>query len=304
MENDARLLWQPSEATQKNSNLRHYMDWLAKNGLQFFSYRDLQTWSAEQPALFWESIWHYFKVIHGSPYQSVLSGTQMPDIQWFSGATLNYAAHIFRQKTDERPAIISQKEGGELVETSWASLESQTAAVADFLRKKGVKKGDRVVGFLPNAPEAMVACLAAMSIGAVWSCCSPDFGAASVADRFQQIEPKVLFAVDGFKAYVSTILKVFRDPLRTGRRGHPRLVGWDDLHIVQVVKQRAGKRLTAITRRLAYGSLTRAEAIVQATQVELGRINTSVGGTGLGGSPKPATSVCPVTLAGNSTKDT
>jgi len=85
----------------------------------------------------------------------------------------------------------------------------------------------------------------------------------------------LLFAVDGFKAYVSTILKVFRDPLRTGRRGHPRLVVWDDLHIVQVVKQRAGKRLTAITRRLAYGSLTRAEAIVQATQVELGRINTA-----------------------------
>ncbi len=175
------------------------MNWLATNGLHFYTYRDLQEWSAQQPAMFWESIWHYFKVVHHSPFESVLKGRQMPDYQWFSGATLNYAEHIFRQKTDDRPAMISQKEGGEIVETSWAELESQTAAVADFLKKKGIKKGDRVVGFLPNSPEAMIACLAAMSIGAVWSCCSPDFGAASVADRFQQIEPKVLFAIDGYK---------------------------------------------------------------------------------------------------------
>lgn len=199
MENNVRLLWQPSEAAQKSSNIRHYMDWLAANGLQFFTYRDLQEWSAAQPAMFWESIWHYFKIIHHAHYSSVLKGTQMPDFQWFSDSTLNYAEHIFRQKTDARPAIIFQKEGGELIEISWATLESQTAAVAHFLQKKGVKKGDRVVGFLPNAPEAMIACLAAISIGAVWSCCSPDFGAASVADRFQQIEPKVLFAVDGYR---------------------------------------------------------------------------------------------------------
>jgi acetoacetyl-CoA synthetase len=194
-----KLLWQPTQTTQENANIRQYMTYLAKNGLQFWSYNDLWKWSVEQPEMFWESIWHYFKIISHAPYSTVLSGTQMPDYQWFSGSTLNYAEHIFRQKTDLRPALIFQKEGSEIEEMSWQELENQTAAVVYFLKKNGVKSGDRVVGFLPNSPHAMIACLAAISMGAVWSCCSPDFGAASVVDRFSQIEPTVFFAVDGYQ---------------------------------------------------------------------------------------------------------
>lgn len=147
---------------------------------------------------FWESLWAYFKIIHHTPYTQVLSGTQMPDYKWFEGATLNYAEHVFRQKTASRPAIIFQSERHARTEMSWAELESQTAAFAQFFRDCGLQPGDRVAAFLPNTPHAVVAALATMSVGAVWSSCSPDFGAASVADRFAQIQPRIFIAVDGY----------------------------------------------------------------------------------------------------------
>ncbi|MCB0558162.1 MAG: acetoacetate--CoA ligase [Lewinellaceae bacterium] len=194
------ILWQPTEAFIYNSRLKHYLDWLKeKKGLQFAGYPQAWAWSVEQPADFWESIWQYFNVVSHSPYHAVLSEDPMPDTRWFEGSTLNYAEHIFRSKNEEHPAIVFQSERHERMEVSWEELEGAVARLAAYLRSIGVKKGDRVVAFLPNIPEASVAFLATCSIGAIWSSCSPDFGVHSVIDRFQQIEPKVFFAVDGYQ---------------------------------------------------------------------------------------------------------
>lgn len=194
-----RLLWRPPAELLTESHLAHYMNWLAQEkGLHFSHYRDLWKWSTDDLPAFWQSLWEYFRIIGHSPCQSVLTGSEMPDYKWFEGATLNYAEHIFRQKTDTRPAILFQNERQHLTSVSWAELERQTAAIANFLRRSGVRQGDRVAAYLPNSPHAIAAVLAAMSLGAVWSGCSPDFGASSVADRFVQIQPKILIAVDGY----------------------------------------------------------------------------------------------------------
>ncbi|MCE7925965.1 MAG: acetoacetate--CoA ligase [Haliscomenobacteraceae bacterium CHB4] len=194
-----RLLWRPPAELLTESHLAHYMNWLAQEkGLHFSHYRDLWKWSTDDLPAFWQSLWEYFRIIGHSPCQSVLTGSEMPDYKWFEGATLNYAEHIFRQKTDARPAILFQNERQSLTPVSWAELERQTAAIANFLRRSGVRQGDRVAAYLPNSPHAIAAVLAAMSLGAVWSGCSPDFGASSVADRFVQIQPKILIAVDGY----------------------------------------------------------------------------------------------------------
>jgi acetoacetyl-CoA synthetase len=194
------MLWKPSEKFIENSNLRRYLDWLGKtHRLEFKSYHEAWQWSVENVAEFWETIWIYFDVISHSPYKKVLSSEKMPAAKWFEGSTLNYAEHVFRKKTeDQAPAIIFSSERHDLVEISWEELYSQVASMAAYLRESGVGKGDRVVAYLPNIPEATIAFLATISLGAIWSSCSPDFGVNSVVDRFSQIEPKVLFAVDGY----------------------------------------------------------------------------------------------------------
>jgi acetoacetyl-CoA synthetase len=193
------ILWQPDETTRRQAHLSRYMQWLGEEKKQSFpDYAALWQWSVELPGAFWESVWQYFSVISHSPYQTALSGLDMPGARWFEGATLNYAEHIFRMENDRQPAILFQNERTPLTGISWAALKRQTAAVAHFLREAGVQPGDRVAAYLPNSTHAMVAVLATMSIGAVWSSCSPDFGANSVADRFVQIAPKVLLTVDGY----------------------------------------------------------------------------------------------------------
>ena len=199
MSTTPKVRWQPTPGIIHNSHLRHYMDWLKQEkGLHFDDYQTLWQWSATHIADFWESQWQYFEVIGHAPYHQVLKGVEMPHFQWFEGATLNYAEHIFRQKNDAHPAILFQNERQPLSEMSWAELERQTAALARYYMQCGIQPGDRIAAFLPNSPHAIVAVLAAMSVGAVWSSCSPDFGAASVADRFVQIQPKILLAVDGY----------------------------------------------------------------------------------------------------------
>lgn len=195
----ARKLWTPSEEFKKNANLTKYSQWLQQNNnLKFSDYESLWTWSAEKPAEFWKSIADYFKVnFHSSPHQ-IMSDDPMPHTKWFEGATLNYAEHIFRQKTDERPAILFASEKQPVTAVSWKELEQKTASLQAFLKESGVKPGDRVVAYIPNIPEATVALLATISVGAVWSSCSPDFGSESVLDRFKQIEPKIFITVDGY----------------------------------------------------------------------------------------------------------
>jgi acetoacetyl-CoA synthetase len=196
----AKILWQPDQRTLQHANLTRFLTWLNERdttGVKLSNYDDLWQWSVAEPAVFWAAIWTFFDVKSYSPYHAVLEG-KMPFSRWFEGATLNYAEHIFRQKNNERPAILYAAEHCDLKAMDWATLEQQTAALAAFLRAQGVKVGDRVVGYLPNIPEATVAFLATASIGAIWSSASPDFGTASVLERFGQIEPKVLIAVNGY----------------------------------------------------------------------------------------------------------
>lgn len=193
------VLWRPSPALLQSCNLKRFTEWLAaEKNLHFDNYQALWTWSTNELATFWEHVWQYFGVKSHSPYQTVLKGDHMPGFTWFDGATLNYAEHIFLQKNETRPAILFKNERQETTRISWNELERQTAAIAHFFRRNGIRSGDRVAAYLPNSPHAVVAALAAMSVGAVWSSCSPDFGAASVADRFAQIEPRILIAVDGY----------------------------------------------------------------------------------------------------------
>jgi acetoacetyl-CoA synthetase len=196
---EGTLLWQPSEQLKQNSVLHTYMGWLAqRNGPRCASYAQLWDWSVAQAEAFWASIWEFFKVQSSQPYTQVLSGHAMPGAQWFTGARLNYAEHIFRNRSAERPAILFQSEIEPLTAISWDDLERQVASVAAALRALGVCAGDRVVGYVPNIPQAVVAFLGCACLGAIWSSCSPDMGSGSVIDRFKQIEPKVLFAVDGY----------------------------------------------------------------------------------------------------------
>jgi acetoacetyl-CoA synthetase len=194
------LLWEPSQESIERATMTRYMRWLAaERGHSFDDYRSLWEWSVTELEGFWASIWDFFEVQASEPYSEVLPERVMPGARWFPGAELNYAEHAFRGKRDEDVAIVHASELRELGEISWGELRQQVAQVAGGLRQLGVGPGDRVVAYLPNIPETVVAFLATASIGAVWSSCSPDFGPASVVDRFAQIEPQVLFAADGYR---------------------------------------------------------------------------------------------------------
>ena len=186
--------------------IRLYQDWLlAQRGLSFDSYDALWRWSTTDLNAFWQSIWDYFELRSPSPCSVVCDGAPMPDTRWFVGAKINYAAEVLRHVQSAQaagvPAILSHNEKSlgksPARETSWAELRRQVASLALHLQTQGVQPGDRVAAYLPNAPEAMVAFLATVSIGAVWSICAPDMGTNAVLDRFKQIAPKVLIACDG-----------------------------------------------------------------------------------------------------------
>jgi len=197
---EGSLLWEPSEEFKENANVSRYMEWLEKEkGLSFDDYGELWEWSVTELEEFWSSIWEYSDVRASKPYTRVLSGREMPGAKWFEGAELNYAEHVFRNAKEDEPAVLHQSELRQLSETSWRELEDKVGALAAGLKGLGVERGDRVVAYLPNVPEALIAFLACASLGAVWSSCSPDFGVGSVVDRFAQIEPKVLLAVDGYR---------------------------------------------------------------------------------------------------------
>src|SRR6266702_1262105 len=196
---EGTLLWEPSEKMKQQSNLTKYMQWLESvKGLHFDDPEKLWEWSVNSLEEFWSTIWEYFQIKSSKPYSAVLTERKMPGAQWFSGAELNYAEHVFSNATSSRPALLFQSETKPLTEISWEELYQKVSTVAQALRAMGVQRGDRVVSYLPNIPEAAIAFLASASLGAIWSSCSPDFGTRSVIDRFQQIEPKVLFAVDGY----------------------------------------------------------------------------------------------------------
>ena len=196
---EGTLLWEPTVTVKENANLTRYMRWLADEfGLTFDTYQDLWRWSVEELALFWQSIWEYFDVTASQQPTKILADHTMPGARWFEGARLNYAENIFSKMRAEGPAILYQDEREPLHAIDREELYEKTSALAQALRALGVARGDRVVAYLPNVPEAVVGLLATASLGAIWSSCSPDFGARSVLDRFTQIEPKVLLACDGY----------------------------------------------------------------------------------------------------------
>ena len=187
-------LWDPPEELVENSTMTRYMRWLDRG---FETYDELWRFSVEELDAFWASIWEFFEV--DASYDRVLGERGMPGAEWFPGAQLNYAERAFRGKRDDALAIVHASELREQGELTWGELREQAGRIAAGLRELGVGPGDRVAAYMPNIPEAIAAFMATASLGAVWSSCSPDFGARSVVDRFAQIEPKVLLAVDGYR---------------------------------------------------------------------------------------------------------
>ena len=198
--NAPRLLWEPSAAFAQRSRLRAYMDWLAaEHGVAASDYAELWRWSIGDIEAFWSSIASYFDVRFDAPPRAVLGSREMPGTEWFPGATLSYPEHVLRGRDDGEVAIRHASELRPLAEMTRGELRALTARIQAGLRALGVGRGDRVVAYMPNIPETIAAFLAVAGLGAIWSSCSPDFGARSVVDRFAQIEPKVLLAVDGYR---------------------------------------------------------------------------------------------------------
>ncbi|MCA1801536.1 MAG: acetoacetate--CoA ligase [Rhodothermaceae bacterium] len=197
---EGELLWQPTPQMAEQANLKRYMLWLERDRrLTFSDYHQLWKWSVAEPEAFWESLWHYFDIRAHKRYITVLNDRIMPGARWFAGSELNFAEHLFREAVEHEPAILFRSETEPLREVSWEEFRHQTARLALAMRNLGVKPGDRVAAYLPNIPEAFIAFAATASIGAIWSACSPDFGTSSVTDRFSQIEPVLLIAVDGYR---------------------------------------------------------------------------------------------------------
>lgn len=196
---EGSLLWEPTDEIIANANVTHYMNWLKQErDLLFDNYLELWHWSVTEIEPFWQSLWDFFDIQASATAVSPLTRPTMPGAKWFPGAKLNYVENIFHKMPADKPIILYKSETSPLIELSRQQLIDQTNAVAHYLRQLGVQPGDRVVAYLPNIPETIIAFFATASLGAVWSSCSPDFGSRSVLDRFSQIEPTVLLAVDGY----------------------------------------------------------------------------------------------------------
>jgi len=195
----AKLLWQPTEEQIKQSNMYRYMQFVNRRyGQAFDAYDDLYRWSVENIPDFWASIWAFMDSRAAEPYTQVVDdAAKMPGAQWFKGARLNFAENLLRYR-DERTALVFKGEARPVERLSYAELYEAVGRMAAGLRASGVTVGDRVVGFMPNMPQTIIAMLAAASLGATWSSCSPDFGKKGVLDRFGQIQPKVLVAANGY----------------------------------------------------------------------------------------------------------
>lgn len=194
-----RLLWKPSEERIRNTNMYRFMNFInQRHGQRLTEYSALYQWSIEHIPDFWAAMWEFGKIIASKPYDQVVDDLgKMPGAKWFSGARLNFAENLLRHR-DDRTALIFKGEDRKVTRTTYAELYDEVACCAKSLKQAGVKAGDRVVGFMPNMPESIIAMLAAVSLGATWSSCSPDFGIKGVLDRFGQIKPKVLFTADGY----------------------------------------------------------------------------------------------------------
>jgi acetoacetyl-CoA synthetase len=253
MSETPEILWEPTATAVESSNLTAYIDWLrAERGVDVTTYPDLWQWSVDDLEAFWSSIFDWCRVEHDGERGAALGSRDMPGAEWFPGVRVNWAERAFAGKDDDAVAILHASELRDLGHLTWGELRAKVAAFAGGLRSLGVELGDRVVAYIPNVAEAVVAFLATASIGAVWSSASPDFGAGSLIDRFAQIEPKVLIAVDGYRyggkdfdrtpvvaqlqeampSVEHTVLLPYLDPEASADSGAAALrdvIRWDDL---------------------------------------------------------------------------
>ncbi|MBU2499636.1 MAG: AMP-binding protein, partial [Proteobacteria bacterium] len=195
----AKMLWKPTEERIRASNMYRFMTFVNETHKKNFTeYEGLYQWSVDNIPDFWAAMWEFADIKASKPYDQVVDdATKMPGAKWFSGAQLNFAENLLRYR-DDHVAMIFQGEDHEIRTLTYSELYDEVARLARSLREIGVQAGDRVVGFMPNMPETICAMLAATSMGATWSSCSPDFGIKGVLDRFGQIRPKVLFTANGY----------------------------------------------------------------------------------------------------------
>ncbi len=238
MSGEPKLLWEPSTERMERATITRYSAWLQRtHGLVFEDYAALWKWSVDDLDAFWSSIVEFFDVRFSVQADAVLGRREMPGAEWFPGARVSFAEHVFRGKRDDEVAIRHASELRSLDSWTWGHLRSETAVIADGLRALGVGEGDRVVAYMPNIPETVAAFLACASIGAAWSSAAPEFGAPSVIDRFAQVEPKVLLAIDGYRyggkdfdrgATVDAIAAEIPGLERVVRFGYLDGSGWED----------------------------------------------------------------------------
>ncbi len=198
---EGQLLWSPRPAFAAGSNLARYMAWLAERGERYDDYDALRRWSVAEPDAFWASIWDYFAIVSTQPYTRVRSAEPMPGTRWFPGARVNYAEHVLRDAA-ARPndvAVEHRSEARPAGTVTWGELDAAVRSVATALRANGIGPGDRVVAYLPNIVETLVAMLATTAIGATWASAAPEFGPRFVVERFAQIEPAAIFVADGYR---------------------------------------------------------------------------------------------------------
>ena len=196
------VLWEPPADARETSRIGHYMSWLERErGLPFADYAALWDWSVTDLPAFWRSIWDYFEVIAHDQPTDVLADASMPGAVWFPGATVNYAEHVLRMPGlgDEDPVVLAYSQSRDPITLTAGQLRDQVRKVRSGLKARGIGRGDRVAAYAPNIPETYVLMLATASLGAIFSSCAPEFGARSVIDRWSQIEPKLLVAVDGYR---------------------------------------------------------------------------------------------------------
>lgn len=195
------LLWTPAASVAEDANITHYVSWLREQEIkEFVDYSSLQKWSAENPEAFWESVWKYFEIRSDTPYARIVDSLEMaPGRKWFEGSRVNFAEHVLRNARAGKTALFHCSEARQLDSMSWDQLSSSVRRVATAMRNRGVKPGDSVCAIMPNAPETVIAMLATISIGAIWSSAAPEFGVQSILDRFQQLKPSWLFVIDGYQ---------------------------------------------------------------------------------------------------------
>ncbi|MDE2261810.1 MAG: acetoacetate--CoA ligase [Gammaproteobacteria bacterium] len=197
---EGEILWTPSAERIQHANITAFGRWLERErGVSLGDYRELWRWSVEDLESFWGALWDYLGVEASSPYTQVLGRRSMPGAEWFPGARLNYAQNVLRRERKGGIALLHASESRPLEALAWPELGRQVRILATRLRALGVQPGDRVAAWMPNIPQTVVAMLAATAVGAIWACCSPDFGERGVLDRLAQLSPKILFCVDGYR---------------------------------------------------------------------------------------------------------